>query len=669
MRTVTLEFLRHGPPHNQLLSPLTQYMALCGNHSGTTVRIPFEHRQVLMRLRAFGYKDSDETRKLQLEDTARTMSEVLAQVPGLIAELAESPACPEASLRRAKEETERGGTPLAHLRLILSASELALLPFELATSPNGFPGAGQPMALQAQLPLCVTREVRRVTNEQFEWPKEPRILFIAAGDVPFERHLDALRDVIDPWVRYFDKRTFQKRIEEHLVILPEANVDQIQAACATGDFFTHVHILAHGMQVPGAKDERFGIALCDPRDPHKPDVVEGDRLAALLQTSGPGGAARSPAVVTLASCESAAQGSVVVPGSSVAHALHEAGIPLVIGSQFPLSLSASVLLVEVLYKELLWGTDPRKLLWDLRRQLKSRVPQTHDWASLVVYAAFPSSLEDQLDKVKLGQAQDCINAAMDRADYEIGFMSAKVKKQRAPGVSAIEAMDLARRKILVAKKHLEEIHARNREEKAILCGLRASTEKREAEMLFRTTREADRARGFTSKKLEPYLDAEECVRRARNYYRKGFEADPGASWALVQFMVLDAVLRAPDHQIRPDLWITARTLANQDLRHDDQQQVDWAHGSLIELYLLALLMPPGPGIPEAEQARRTSREHAQELSRSTNRLTIHTTSRQILRYVEWFFLDLPDPDLSALTAAAEEVYDILDQALKLPQPA
>jgi hypothetical protein len=32
MRTITLELLRHGPAHNQLLSPLTPCLALCENH-------------------------------------------------------------------------------------------------------------------------------------------------------------------------------------------------------------------------------------------------------------------------------------------------------------------------------------------------------------------------------------------------------------------------------------------------------------------------------------------------------------------------------------------------------------------------------------------------------------------------------------------------------------
>src|SRR5215208_1217024 len=55
MRTITLELLRHGPAHNQLLSPLTPYLALCENHGAVTLNVPFEHNQFLHRLDALGY--------------------------------------------------------------------------------------------------------------------------------------------------------------------------------------------------------------------------------------------------------------------------------------------------------------------------------------------------------------------------------------------------------------------------------------------------------------------------------------------------------------------------------------------------------------------------------------------------------------------------------------
>src|SRR5581483_4981703 len=104
MRTVTLEILRHGPPHNQLLSPLTQYLALCGNMPASTLELPFEHAEFLLRFRNLQYKESEDARILELQQTARTMSNVLSKVPGLIREL---------------KEYEGGNAEVIHLRLIL----------------------------------------------------------------------------------------------------------------------------------------------------------------------------------------------------------------------------------------------------------------------------------------------------------------------------------------------------------------------------------------------------------------------------------------------------------------------------------------------------------------------------------------------------------------------
>lgn len=50
IRTVELELLRPGPPHGQLLSPLTSYIALCGDEPPETVHVPFEHYRLLRRL-------------------------------------------------------------------------------------------------------------------------------------------------------------------------------------------------------------------------------------------------------------------------------------------------------------------------------------------------------------------------------------------------------------------------------------------------------------------------------------------------------------------------------------------------------------------------------------------------------------------------------------------
>ena len=59
IRTVKLELLRSGPAHNQLLSPLTPYIALCGPSAPQTVTMPYEHRQLLTKLARLRYQQGD----------------------------------------------------------------------------------------------------------------------------------------------------------------------------------------------------------------------------------------------------------------------------------------------------------------------------------------------------------------------------------------------------------------------------------------------------------------------------------------------------------------------------------------------------------------------------------------------------------------------------------
>ena len=201
MRTITLELVRHGPAHNQLLSPLTQYLALCENHPAVTLQLPLEHNQMLYRLSALAYRMGKEPREFQLRDTAQLAGRAAGAHPG--------PDCRHEPPRRRDRADGSGqnvnGDRATHLRLVLSASELALLPFELAVAPIGFPGAGQPLLLQSVHPVAITRETRRVAEEQVVWPERTRVLFVVASPPelpppPAAAHLLALRRTLEPWI-------------------------------------------------------------------------------------------------------------------------------------------------------------------------------------------------------------------------------------------------------------------------------------------------------------------------------------------------------------------------------------------------------------------------------------------------------------------------------------
>lgn len=378
---VNLELLRTGPANNQLISPLASYIAVCGNADPVTVQMPFEHRELLMRLRRLHYESvENEQRQAEVKSMGEAIGNIFSQVPALLSELSDAIA-----------KTNN----LVHFNLCLSAFELGLLPFELAISMYGFPGWGSPLFLQTLRPITITRTIRRASPLPIKWNRPPRILFAFAEpdflNVPAQAHLNALRLAIEPWVKIKDPGKANERVEEVkklLTVLPNATLKQIREACAKTEY-THVHILAHGAPLEYAGDRHYGVALCNEHD-RSAEIVDGERLAMALTARDVSVVVKyCPTLVSLATCDSGNIESVLTPGGSIAHELHAAGIPWVIASQFPLWMRASAIAAEVLYKLLMNGTDPRWVIYELRQRLRTESSGTHDWASIVAYATVP----------------------------------------------------------------------------------------------------------------------------------------------------------------------------------------------------------------------------------------------------------------------------------------
>jgi hypothetical protein len=673
MRTITLEILRHGPPHNQLLSPVVQYLALCENHAAVTVSVPFEHAQFLHRLRALSYELNDDTsRRFQVEDTGRELGTLLARIPGLIAEINQR-GCAAAD------------DDVLHLRMVVSTSELALLPFELAISPNGFPGEARALSLQTTLPVCLTREVRQASGVRPEWNARPKILFAAACPpgserIPLESHLLALRRAIDPWVHHAaTNEERREQIERHLVVLPQATIEQIREKCATREF-THVHILAHGAaETPRNRmDYRYGLVFHDARDPSLPSVVDGPTLARALRTDCPPTSIPArPLAVTVASCSSAQVGSVVSfagAGASVAHALHAEGIPLVIASQFPLSFRASVEMVELLYPGLLNGDDPRCLLHDLRGRLQGLIPQTHDWSSVVAYAALDARFERQLERFQVDQAHSRINAALDHADKllrwedeengtplslpdaENDFRSALQRideaKARLRALQKKAAQNLETASGLATTTEKRDDRDRTAAHLAAISGLLAAGEKRHAEILHELQKNqliSDRIfqRGtiypMRIAALEAALDA-----YWETYLHKRFNV-----WAVVQHLFLQTVLvrlgskrpgTLPKERHFEALWQSALSSSLADIHSTNAESELWARANLIELRLLRLQqlrtsgVPGTPTPPPDEKLAATGdpEEHITRIHALTkdHPVALYSIKRQIRRYAQ-----------------------------------
>lgn len=149
IREVEFELLRAGPAHNQLLSTLTPYIALCGPNGPSTVHVPFEHQRLLTRLERLRYGAPTEPipasqRQAELREIGEEVGKLFASVPSLLTELSQA-------------GDERSS--LLNLRLSITAYELGLIPFETAISPDGIPGAGTRLQLRSL--VTITREVRR----------------------------------------------------------------------------------------------------------------------------------------------------------------------------------------------------------------------------------------------------------------------------------------------------------------------------------------------------------------------------------------------------------------------------------------------------------------------------------------------------------------------------
>ena len=476
LHPIAFELLRHGPPHNQLLSKITDYVALCGNVGAHTLRLPFNHLEHQMNIEALSYHGDSKTAAFKLDEMGSILGDLLGSIPGL-----------PPALSQAKDSK----CDMAHLKLMLTPHELALIPFECATVPKGAPGGeGSRLLLQTNAPVTLTREVRGLSQIDVQWPSEPKILFAWASpasvsDVPIDQHLLALRTALNPWIPIYrgvsenaeDSTNFMvKEFRKIVTVIPKANIDDIYQACSNTSY-THVHILAHGVPSTTSGDQQqIGIALHGKRG-NDTEIVDGKRLANALRFRH-GNNNEMPSMVVLATCNSAQVRSVISYGGSIAHDLHIAGVPLVIASQFPLSKIGSVILTDELYRRVFNAEDPRVAIHYVRRKLFTSCEEYHDWASLVVYASIPNNFEDQLAQLQFKVAKRRVDRLLDEADAMIKITAPSNNPSQRE-----EAYTRLKGTLNKLEGPANEILQRTADTQEAL-GLQASAKKRKAEILF-----------------------------------------------------------------------------------------------------------------------------------------------------------------------------------------
>jgi hypothetical protein len=331
-------------------------------------------------------------------------------------------------------------------------------------------------------------------------------------------------------------------------------------------------------------------------------------------------------------------------GGSVAHALHEAGVPLVVASQFPLSFGGSVQMVSKLYEGLLWGRDPRALLVDLRATMHGAYKERHDWASMVAYATLPDDFDQQIINAQIQQAMGAVNNALRAADR---VAVRRTAPSRSGGRAATRRQKFGAKDVLnriaIAKHELKSLLDEPGANRARILSLLGTTSKREAEHQFHLA--------------PPSSDQKEVLTKlaqAQQHYWAAYQIDH-MPWQLVQCLSLSVVLRqAGDRSSverldwtdtnERDCWVLAeaysRETRDREVRNrGDQMARAWACGDLLELYLLA------PEIEALAQSRNDNwnalaNEAASMLVQRAREMNepfvIFSTRRQLARYPEWW---------------------------------
>ena len=436
-------------------------------------------------------------------------------------------------------------------------------------------------------------------------------------------------------------------VKDRLRVIAGASIEEIYRLCAE-ESFTHVHILAHGDTYFEAGEERFGVALHRHGRRQEKQVVGGKQLAQALRAEGADGISRSePLVVTLAICDSGQQGSVLVPGGSIAHDLHTEGIPWVFASQFPLTKKGSIRIAEFLYPRLMRGDDPRQVLYELRRTLSMMASGEHDWASIVTYASVEPDMDDNVTQFFENQTVKAIEVQMARVDRLVATIRAQSNdpssvRPDAPTAIAIEKglhdvhMQLERWE----RRMPEGGRLRDRTTRTNCFGMQGSTFKRI---------------GLLQAALKDNGKANAALQAALSAYRKAMNewVTDGArfNWTASQYLALNAVLKKKPDTGDLGTYAVCRRLAERDLDNPDRALRTWAHGTLAELELLSSFYHQEP---PADVKRRVL-DHCQEILTlmGADSFQAQSTRRQFMRYARgWQLADWPHQEWTDIAQAA-----------------
>ncbi len=655
MRTITIEIERQGKAEGYQLMKDTVYLASCDTEPVVNISIKCDQADFQQRKEVLRYTD-----KAAMKESFAFLQQLVTRIFDDIHPLP----------LVAKDEKD-----WIHVRLITSAKELVQIPFELSLTPSGFKGEHvKPFLLNPLRLTTLTREVRQVGVAEYEWPEKPRILFAWANpdkEVPYEEHFNVLRDLARQLVLPIkDNPEPIPDIGQLITIVKKASRNSINKAIAEGIQedrpYTHIHLLAHGSQNEHPEfPEEFRLMLHDKNDASKVDYVNGEQLAlSILESEG--ASTKFPAIISLMACDTANAGNTSLPGGSVAHQLHESGIPCVFASQFPLSTQGSVELVGKLYEKLLLeGDDPRTALYHTRKAISEN--EYHDWASLVAYVRFPADINDQMEDYKLKVLLQALKTSNDWTGHVLKYRkeipAAALEKVLADvSLRLKRSIDKLDKLVTPVGSTLKEI-----DRYAEHSGLLGSAYKRTAEHLYLlSTLHPEMAEVLCK-------ESGEALVMGRKWYYNGYKKTYKNHWTGMQYLSLAAITNNTlNNEEDQDVWTHVKILAVNDEQSDDTMTKIWAWGTLTELYLLRpLTKDPADFEKTATEALTRAKEYAGKIRdadttfidkkalRDTILYAQQTTRKQVDRYISWWPVMMPGTGTEAIKKLAIELIKVL----------
>lgn len=536
------------------------------------------------------------------------------------------------------------GQKTEHLEVYLSPSELALIPFELMLDENEEPR----FIKKKENHFTLTRNSRRYSPWQNrDIPLTPRVLLVHTRpthknylnlyfpDVPFQKHENAMEYAM----KHMDK-------EQQLTILANPSFKKfsrsIIEAAKDERPYTHIHILAHGsllFDFENPSNFEFGIAFFSEEPLDKPykatsaqeirslfDQLEGENL---------------PYMVNYMICDGANFTNGIKPDRNPVQATFSAGVPIVIGSQFPLSMNGSNLITKELYKRLFKGDDLREILGDIRTNLYAKKEEFgHDWISLVSYCEFPTDYEFKILEQKTLLQLSILNTIRDGAGQGLedsndldDFIEVQVEIEDTIKALSAQVTVLQNR----ASSETDYLEAN---------GLLGSAYKRLAEVEWK----ARRLGTDTREKQLKYLKA------AMEWYKKAANRNQSHHWSLIQYLSIKSILSGPFTELDMDYWYATRSAALFAIEEDKSSL--WPYGTLIELYLLS------PNTPKTEKIILEYADTLFENARMKKTLEpIKSTNLQVARYKDWWLqedFNVPKTLLVANERFLKKVLQILN---------